>query len=117
MKIEIVRKISKNGKCSLNGYVDGRWFRWGACLSYAITGIKSKISRDGICTLSDKPLSCKIIRGAMVREFVLPILSLNQPVKEFEAAFHQRIEIYKDMKTWSEELKRKESFVIKFNKF
>ena len=85
----------------------------GACLSYAITGIKSTISRDGICTLSDKPLSCKIIKGSMVRKFVLPILSLNQPIKEFESAFHQRIEIYKDMKTWSEGLKRKESFVIK----
>ena len=51
--------------------------------------------------------------GSTVRELVRPTLSLNQPTKEFETAFHQRIKIYKNMKTWSEGLK-KEAVVIKF---
>ena len=57
-------------------------FVGGACLSYAITGIKSTINKEGICTLSDEALSYRIIRGGVFREFTLPILSLNQPIKE-----------------------------------
>lgn len=102
MKIILNRKYSWSGKAYIEATLDGRPIRWGACLSYAVTGVKSKLQKEGICVISEQPLSCTARKGPFSKEFTIPPLHFGQSVKEFDEAFRQRIAIFKEMKKWLE---------------
>ncbi len=102
MKIVLNRKFTKRGKAYVEATLDGKWIRWGAHLSHAITGVRTRNMEDGICFISEKPLEFNVIKGPLSKKFVIPPLNFGQSTNEFEAAFQQRIAIFKEIKKWLE---------------
>ncbi|MBI2471248.1 MAG: hypothetical protein HYV59_08420 [Planctomycetes bacterium] len=101
MKIVLNRKFTKRGMAYVEATLDGRPIRWGACLSYAVTGLKTQ-PKDGICFISEKHIEATVKKGPFHKKFIIPPLNFGQSLKEFEESFYQRVAIYKEVKKWLE---------------